>query len=223
MLPVAIIHVSSPVEACIDLRWRSSAVVVIRSHWRSVVVVSGHSLSGVVHWHSNSRALPVDSVRRCSVSTCHGASTIHWQCVWHRRDDCACGGSLYYFLYLKRGWQDSKEMRYQRWLIVWTFLLYRDSIQSKPCNKPEQKQEWTSLARMPLFPLCYSWKLLRKQWLLLASSSYCGFCTLRCPIFTGLHRHNRWHLLGLFLHRECLLHHLTRLHPELHTFGYISE
>ncbi len=48
------------------------------------------------------------------------------------------------------------------------------------------------------------------------NSCYRGFCAPRGPIFSGLHRDNRWRLLGVFLHRKRLLHHLTRLHPELH-------
>lgn len=100
MVPIAIIHASSPVKACVCLRWGSGAVVVV-APWRSVVVVSGHSVSGVVHRHATWGCLPVDHGCRVASHTRHWTPTIQGKCVWHGGDDCASGGRLYYFLYLK--------------------------------------------------------------------------------------------------------------------------
>ena len=100
MVPIAIIHASSPVKACVCLRWGSRAVVVVGPWW-SVVVVAGHSVSRVVHWHATWGCLPVDHGCRVASHTCHWTPTIKGKCVWHRGDNCASGGRLYNFLYLK--------------------------------------------------------------------------------------------------------------------------
>ena len=100
MVPIAIIHASSPVKACVCLRWGSRAVVVVGPWW-SVVVVAGHSVSRVVHWHATWGCLPVDHGCRVASHTCHWTPTIKGKCVWHGGDNCASGGRLYNFLYLK--------------------------------------------------------------------------------------------------------------------------
>lgn len=99
--PISIIHVSSPVEACIGLWWGSCPVVIVACWW-SIVIVAGHSVRRIVYRHHTSWTLPVPHGYRVSRHTSHWTPTIKGKCVWHRGDDCSSGGGLYYFLYLKQ-------------------------------------------------------------------------------------------------------------------------
>lgn len=98
--PVAVIHVSAPVQACISIWWGCCTVVGVAHRW-SVVIVTGNSISGVVYRPPGSRSLPEPHGWSVAPDSRHWTTTIKGKCVRHRGDDCASGRGLYNFLHLK--------------------------------------------------------------------------------------------------------------------------
>lgn len=97
-VPVAVIHVGSPVEAGVRLRRRTPPVVVVAPRWWAIVVVVGHCVSWVVHGHPTSRHRSVGHWR--GVASHSRTATVEGERVRHRGDDCSCVGGFHYLLHL---------------------------------------------------------------------------------------------------------------------------
>lgn len=138
-VPVAVVHVWAPAQAGVRLRWWVSPVVII-SHYRAIVVVSGHCGGGVV----SSSNLPVRTVQ-CGAVVCR--HTRHWQAPVNGhgvgRQDCAWD----WFLHLR---ENKMGAIYHN-----MFIIKHSQKGESVLNSPIQLNSATTFSSVSCFLFCF--------------------------------------------------------------------